>query len=94
MTEDFVVGRNQFDLIVSSANKQCIGCFQFIQDLQSSICLECRTCKGKKAYSSKATAIAAAKWFKDDSSFELFEYKCIYCSLFHLTSSNKIEEAV
>tara|TARA_B100000902_G_C27291177_1_gene907232 strand:+ start:662 stop:913 length:252 start_codon:yes stop_codon:yes gene_type:complete len=79
---------------ISSTNKQCIGCFQFIKDLFSPICIECRTCIGKKAFSSKATAKASAEWYKDDSSFELFEYKCIYCSLFHLTSRNKIEEVV
>ena len=94
MKEEFFGGSNQPELKVSSANKQCIGCFQFISDLYSSICLKCRSCIGKKTYSSRATAKAAAKWFKDDSSSELFEYRCVYCSLFHLTSSNSIEEAV
>lgn len=94
MKEEFFGGGNQPVFKVSSNNKQCISCFQFITDLLSPICLECRSCIGKKTYSSKATAKAAAKWFKDDSSSELFEYKCIYCSLFHLTSSNSIEEAV
>ena len=87
-------GSNQPGLRVSSTNKQCIGCFQFITDLHSPICLECRSCIGKKTYSSKATAKAAAKWFNEDSLIKQFEYKCIYCSLFHLTSSNNIEEAV
>ena len=94
MKEEFFGGSNQPELKVSSVNKQCIGCFQFIPDLYSSICLKCRSCIGKKTYSSRATAKAAAKWFKDDSSSELFEYRCVYCSLFHLTSSNSIEEAV
>ena len=94
MKEEFFGGSNQPGLRVSSTNKQCISCFQFITDLRSPICLECRSCIGKKTYSSKATAKAAAKWFKEYSLSELFEYKCIYCSLFHLTSSNNIEEAV
>ena len=94
MKEEFFGGSNQPDLRVSSTNKQCAGCFQFILDLYSPICLECRSCMGKETYSSRATAKAAAKWIKDDSSFELFEYRCIYCNLFHLTSSNSIEEAV
>lgn len=94
MKEEFFGGSNQPGLRVSSTNKQCIGCFQFITDLRSPICLECRSCIGKKTYSSKATAKAAAKWFKEDSLSELFEYRCIYCNLFHLTSSNSIEEAV
>lgn len=94
MKEEFFGGSNQPCLKVHSTDKQCISCFQFITDLRSSICLECRSCNGKETYSSRATAKAVAKWFKDDSSSELFEYKCIYCSLFHLTSSNNIEEAV
>ena len=94
MKEEFFAGSNQPDLRVSSTNKQCIGCFQFIIDLYSPICLKCRSCIGKKTYSSKATAKATAKWFKDDSLYELFEYKCIYCGLFHLNSSNNIKEAV
>jgi len=94
MEEKFFGGSNQPGLRVSSTKKQCVGCFQFISDLHSPICLECRSCIGKETYSSRATAKVAAKWFKDDLSFELFEYRCIYCSLFHLTSSNSIEEAV
>tara|TARA_B100001996_G_scaffold156232_1_gene119016 strand:+ start:99 stop:383 length:285 start_codon:yes stop_codon:yes gene_type:complete len=94
MKEKTFAGNNQFNLKLVSNKKQCIGCFEYIENLKSTLCLECRSCRGKVAFSSRSAALATNKWYKDHSSPYLFEYNCIYCGLFHLTSSNNIEEAV
>ena len=74
---------------ITELHFRCSVCYQYRSRLKEDVCIECHSCAGKNAYTSRKVAFAIADWFNiEDGNNWLSPYSCSFCEQYHLGNSS------